>query len=77
MNVADEQGTRFPATCWTSPNKGHNLPVGVFEADASLLELISIFQFGHLLGVDRWFSHGLLGKKRWPSAVAWADSLQG
>lgn len=40
--------------------KGHGVPVGVFEADASLLELISVFQFGHILGVDGRFRHGFL-----------------
>lgn len=39
------------------------VPVGVFEADASLLQLVGIFQLGHILGVDGRFSHGFLGTK--------------
>lgn len=42
---------------------GGCVPVGVFEADASLLQLVSIFQLGHVLGVDGRFSHGFLGMK--------------
>lgn len=45
-------------TGWrTSRNK---VPVGVFEADASLLQFVSILQFGHILSIDRRLSHGLL-----------------
>lgn len=57
----------------TSVDQGQDLPVGVFEADASLLELISIFQFGHILGVNGWFSHGFLEKRTQLSPAAWAD----
>lgn len=38
------------------------IPVGVLEANASLLELVSVLQFGHVLGVDGRLGHGLLEK---------------
>lgn len=42
---------------------GHNkVPVGVFEADASLLEFVSVLQFTYIFGVDRWLGHRLLEK---------------
>lgn len=49
-------------TGWrTSRNK---VPVGVFEADASLLQFVSILQFGHILSIDRRLGHGLLEEDR-------------
>lgn len=77
MNGADLHGTRFTATRSLYVNatvtvgqesgsdwcKGRGVPVGVFEADASLLELVSVFQLGHIVGVDGRVSHGFLGMK--------------
>lgn len=40
------------------------VPVGVFEANASLLEFVGVLQFGHILSIDRWLGHGLLEKSR-------------
>lgn len=49
-------------TRWrTSRNK---VPVGVFEANASLLQFVSILQFGHILSIDRRLGHGLLEEDR-------------
>lgn len=39
-------------------------PVGVFEANASLLEFVSVLQFGHIFSVDGRLGHGLLEKGR-------------
>lgn len=44
----------------TTGHKKKKLPVGVLEANASLLELISILQFGHIFSIDGRLGHGLL-----------------
>lgn len=38
----------------------NKVPVGVFEAYASLLEFVGVLQFGHILNIDRRLGHGLL-----------------
>lgn len=40
--------------------KQKTIPVGVLEANASLLELVSVLQFGHIFSVDGRLGHGLL-----------------
>lgn len=42
----------------------HTVPVGVFEADAGLFQLVRVLQLGHVLGVDGRLGHGLLRNKR-------------
>lgn len=44
------------------PGRENDIPVGVLEADASLLEFVCVLQLGDLLGVDGRFGHGLLGE---------------
>lgn len=65
-SVGRLHGTRFSATRFLDVKaavSGPDLPVGVFEADASLLQLIGILQLGHILGVDGGFRHGFLEKQ--------------
>lgn len=66
------QGSQLHASGWPVQQleqeqwrKGQRLPVGVFEADAGLLELISILQFGHILDGDTRLSHGFLQDRTW------------
>lgn len=43
-----------------NPSHNDKIPVGVLEADASLLEFVCVLEFGDFLGVDGRFGHGLL-----------------
>lgn len=52
-------GVRVFRVMWI-PGHENRIPVGVLQADASLLEFVCVLQLGHFLGVDGRFGHGLL-----------------
>lgn len=49
----------------------NKVPVGVFEAYASLFEFIGVLQFGHVLDIHRRLGHGLLEKSRQGKKNKW------